>query len=140
RGGAAFGATLAAGVLPFLIASPGALWADTVRYGASTYRIVGYGLAHLLLEAGAIDDAFGPYPFAWLALLVWAPATGWLLWRQARSPALWTGALGFTVSIFLLLFIGRVFQTSYLVWPLAGIALSALIAAGERPAERPGET
>lgn len=140
RGGAAFGATLAAVVLPFLIASPGALWADTVRYGASTYRIVGYGLAHLLLEAGAIDDAFGPYPFAWLALLVWAPATGWLLWRQARSPALWTGALGFTVSIFLLLFIGRVFQTSYLVWPLVGIALSALIAAGERPAERPGET
>ncbi|MFN2467558.1 MAG: hypothetical protein ABR521_05435 [Gaiellaceae bacterium] len=137
RGGAALGATVAAVTLPFLVAGPGALWADTIRYGAATYRIVGYGLSNLLLEAGVLDDRFGPYPFAWLALLVWLPVTAWLLWRQARSPALWTGALGFTVSIFLLIFLGRAFQTSYLVWPLTGLALSALVAAGERASERP---
>jgi hypothetical protein len=34
----------------------------------------------------------------------------------------------------LLLFLGRVFQTSYLVWPLAGIAVAYLLAAGEREA------
>ena len=31
-------------------------------------------------------------------------------------------AAGFSISMFVLLFLGRVFQTSYLVWPLAGVA------------------
>ena len=131
RGGAAFLAVTVAGTLPFLVAGPGALWSDTIHYGASTYRIVGYGLASLLLRAGAIDDRFGYYPFAWLALLVWAPATAVLLRAQLRAPALWQGAVYFAVSIFLLLFLGRVFQTSYLIWPLAGIALAGLIAGAE---------
>ena len=39
-------------VLPFLVADPGALWDDTVAYGADTYRIIGYGLAALLLNLG----------------------------------------------------------------------------------------
>ena len=59
--------------LPFLVADPGALWDDTIAYGADTYRIIGYGLAALLLRAGVIDDRFGSYPFALLALLVWRP-------------------------------------------------------------------
>ena len=41
-------------------------------------------------------------------------------------------AAGFSISMFVLLFLGRVFQTSYLVWPLAGIAVAYLLAAGER--------
>jgi hypothetical protein len=132
RGGAAFVAVALAGTLPFLIADPGALWADTVTYGASTYRIIGYGLASLLLRAGVIDDRFDYYPFAWLALFVWVPATLALLRIQRQSPALWQGASCFAVSIFLLLFLGRVFQTSYLVWPLTAIAVAGLIAGGER--------
>jgi hypothetical protein len=36
------------------------------------------------------------------------------------------------VSIFMLVFLGRVFQPSYLVWPLVGIAMAfALTADGE---------
>jgi hypothetical protein len=131
RAGAAFGVVLLAGALPFLIADPGALWDDTIAYGAGTYRIVGYGLSALLVRAGVIDDRFDPYPFALLALLVWAPVTVWLLLGQLRSRELWMGAAGFAISMFVLLFLGRVFQTSYLVWPLAGIAIAYLLAAGE---------
>ena len=132
RAGAAFGGVLLAGALPFLIADPGALWDDTIAYGAGTYRIVGYGLSALLVRAGVIDDRFDPYPFALLALLVWAPVTAWLLWGQLRSRELWMAAAGFSISMFVLLFLGRVFQTSYLVWPLAGVAIAYLLAAGER--------
>ena len=52
RAGAAFGGVLLAAALPFLIADPGALWDDTIAYGAGTYRIVGYGLSALLVEPG----------------------------------------------------------------------------------------
>ena len=52
RAGAAFGGVFLASVMPFLVADPGALWHDTVSYGAGTYRIVGYGLAALLLNLG----------------------------------------------------------------------------------------
>jgi hypothetical protein len=134
RAGAAFGGVVLAGALPFLIADPGALWDDTIAYGAGTYRIVGYGFSALLVRAGVIDDRFDPYPFALLVLLVWAPVTAWLLWGQLRSRELWLGAAGFSISMLLLLFLGRVFQTSYLVWPLAGIAVAYLLAAGEREA------
>jgi hypothetical protein len=128
RAGAAFGGVFLATVIPFLIADPGALWHDTVSYGAGTYRIVGYGLAALLLNLGAIDDRFGNYPFVWLALLLWLPLTAWLLWAQRRAGTLWAGAIGFSVSMFVLLFLSRVFQSSYLAWPLTGIGLALLLA------------
>jgi hypothetical protein len=120
-----------------LIADPGALWSDTVDYGASTYRIIGYGLAALLLRAGVIDDRFDYYPFTWLALLVWAPATAALVRAQAQAASLWKGAAYFGVSIFLLLFLARVFQTSYLVWPLTAMMLAGLIAAAESTSASP---
>jgi hypothetical protein len=120
-----------------LVADPGALWHDTVGYGAATYRIVGYGLAALLLNLGVIDDRFGYYPFVPLALLVWLPITAWLLWNQRRSGTTWAGALGFSVSMFVLLFLSRVFQSSYLVWPLTGIALALLLASASGISPRP---
>jgi hypothetical protein len=127
----AFAAVLAAGFAPFLIADAGALIADTVVYGGATYRIIGYGLAGVLLEAGVIDDRFGAYPFAALALLVWLPLTALLVRAQARSGVAWTAGAGFAASVFVLFFIGRVFQTSYLVWPLAGVVLAGLLALSE---------
>ena len=57
--------------------------------------------------------------------------TAWLVWLVRRSRSDWEAAAGFTVSIFTLLFIARVFQTSYLIWPLTGIAVAALLA--QRP-------
>jgi hypothetical protein len=135
RAALACGAVVFAGALPFLIADPGALWDDTIAYGADTYRIIGYGLAGWLLQTGAIEDRFDPYPFAWLAAAVWLPVTAYLVWCQLRSRALWVGAAGFTVSMFLLLFLGRVFQNSYLVWPLTGIAVTALLAVTSEPRE-----
>ena len=122
---------LVAGFLPFLIADAGALWDDTIGYGAGTYRILGYGLSALLLNAGVIDDRYGAYPFALLALLVWLPVTAWLVWLVRRSGRDWEAAAGFAVSIFVLLFIARVFQTSYLIWPLTGIAVAFLLAQRE---------
>jgi Glycosyltransferase family 87 len=136
---AAFLAPIVAAFLPFLIADPGALWRDTITYGGSTYRIIGYGLSNLFLKAGIVDDRFGSYPFLWLALLVWLPITLWLLWNQRRSGRLWTGAVAFAVSIFVLFFVSRVFQTSYLIWPLTALLFAAALAADpdeERPRAR----
>jgi hypothetical protein len=124
----AFGAPLVVGILPFLIADPGGLWRDTIQYGGSTYRIIGYGLSSLFLKAGLVDDRYSSYPFVWLLILIWLPVTVWLLWQQRRDARMWTGAAGFAVSMFVLLFISRVFQTSYLVWPLVGILAAALLA------------
>jgi hypothetical protein len=130
RAAALFVAVVAAGILPFAVADPGALWEDTIAYGGSTYRIIGYGVAGMLVEAGVIDDRFDPYPFVPLVLLVWVPLTAWLAWTSRREP--WQPPAGFAVSIFVLFFLSRVFQNSYLVWPLAGIVLAVLLAAGDR--------
>jgi hypothetical protein len=137
RAGAAFGGVFLATVIPFLIADPGALWRDTISYGAGTYRIVGYGLSNLLVNAGVIDDRFGSYPFVWLALLLWLPLTAWLVWAQRRAGSLWAGAIGFSVSMFVLLFLSRVFQSSYLAWPLTGIGVALLLASAERTSPSP---
>ena len=131
RASAAFGAVLAAGFLPFVIADAGALWRDTVSYGTGTYRILGYGLSALLLNIGIIDDRYGAYPFALLALILWLPVTAWLVFAVRRSARDWEAAAGFAVSIFVLIFIARVFQTSYLVWPLTGVAVAFLLAQRE---------
>jgi Glycosyltransferase family 87 len=137
----AFGGVLAAGILPFLVADPKAFYDDTVRYGAGTYRIVGYGLSAILVRLGIIDDREGAYPFALLALLTWVPLTVWLLFLQRRAAQLWLGAAAFAVSILWLMFIGRTFNNYYLVWPLTGALIAALMAvhsprAPDRP--RPG--
>jgi len=137
RAGAAFGGVFLACVLPSLIADPGALWHDTVGYGAATYRIVGYGLSNLLVNAGIIDDRFGYYPFVPLALVIWLPITIWLLWNQRRSGVSWAAGVGFAVSMFVLLFLSRVFQTSYLAWPLTGIALALLLASASGTSREP---
>jgi len=130
RAALVFGGIVAAGILPFVIAGPAEFWSDTISYGSGTYRIIGYGLSALLLHAGAIDDRFGDYPFVPIALVTWLPATVWLLSCQHRSRSLWLGAAGFTASIYILFFVSRVFQNSYLIWPLAGIAAAVLLAVG----------
>ena len=137
RTAAAFGGVLAAGFLPFLIADAGALWRDTISYGTGTYRILGYGLSALLLNAGVIDDRYSAYPFALFALIVWLPVTVFLVWAARRSGRDWEAAAGFAASIFVLLYIARVFQTSYLVWPLTAIAVAFLLAQREARGSSP---
>jgi hypothetical protein len=121
---------LAAGVLPFLVADPVAFYDDTVKYGAGTYRIVGYGLSAILVRLGILDDRDGSYPFALIALLTWVPLTVWLLMAQRRATELWIGAAAFSVSILWLMFIGRTFNNYYLVWPMTGAILAGLMALG----------
>jgi hypothetical protein len=130
RAGLAFGGVLAAGVLPFLVADPVAFYEDTIKYGAGTYRIVGYGLSAILVRLGIIDDRDGSYPFAVIALLTWVPLTAWLLLAQRRAQELWVGAAAFAVSILWLMFIGRTFNNYYLVWPMTGALVAALLALG----------
>ncbi|HET9323991.1 MAG TPA: glycosyltransferase 87 family protein [Gaiellaceae bacterium] len=132
RAAALFAGIVAIGILPFAIWDPGALWDDTIAYGAQTYRIIGYGLAGVLLEIGVLDDRFGPYPFLPLAVLLWLPVTAWLLWNQWRSQRLWIGAASFAVSIFGLLYLARVFQNSYLIWPLSAVLVAFVLALSER--------
>ena len=130
RTAAVFAGVVAAGVLPFLIADPVAFYEDTVKFGAGTYKIVGYGLSGLLIRAGIIEDRDGSYPFALIALLTWLPLTAWLLAQQHRARELWVGAAAFSVSILVLLFIGRTFNNYYLVWPMTGAVVAALLYAG----------
>jgi hypothetical protein len=139
RAAGVFALIVVAAFLPFLVADAGAVWRDTVAYGGSTYRIIGYGLSSLFLKAGIVDDRYGSYPFVWLLLFVWLPITAWLVWNQARDARRWVGAASFAVSMFVLLFISRVFQTSYLVWPLDAILIAVLLADvhDERPRPRP---
>jgi hypothetical protein len=134
----AFAGVLAAGILPFLVVDPVAFYEDTIKYGAGTYRIVGYGLSAILVEVGIVEDRDGAYPFALLALLTWVPLTAWLLLVQRRSAELWVGAAAFAVSILWLMFIGRTFNNYYLVWPMTGAVAAALMAvASSRAPDRP---
>ncbi|MGH2846733.1 MAG: glycosyltransferase 87 family protein [Thermoleophilaceae bacterium] len=130
----AFGGVLAAGILPFLIADPVAFYDDTIRFGAGTYRIVGYGLSAILVEIGIVADRDGAYPFALIALVTWLPLTVWLLVLQRRADELWLGAAAFAVSILWLMFIGRTFNNYYLVWPMTGAVVAGLMAVAH-PAE-----
>ena len=132
RCAAVFAAVVAAGALPFLIADPVAFYEDTVKFGAGTYKIVGYGLSGILVRAGILEDRDGSYPFALIALLTWLPLTAWLLLCQHRARELWVGAAAFSISILVLLFVGRTFNNYYLVWPMMGLAVAALLHAGER--------
>jgi hypothetical protein len=134
----AFVGVLAAGILPFFVVDPVAFYEDTIKYGAGTYRIVGYGLSAILVEVGIVEDRDGAYPFALLALLTWVPLTAWLLLVQRRSAELWVGAAAFAVSILWLMFIGRTFNNYYLVWPMTGAVAAALMAvASTRAPDRP---
>ena len=135
RAGAACAAVCAAGFLPFLAWDPGAFIADTLPAGDESYRIVGPGLASLLVESGVIESRTSGYPFVLVAALVWLPLTAWLLWRQAQARLLWVGAAGFAISMFVFVFVSRVFQPSFLMWPLVGVLVAFLLAAAER--ERP---
>jgi uncharacterized membrane protein len=134
RAVAAAVALFAVAALPFVVAGPSVFWHDTVSYGSGTYRIVGYGLSALLVKAGALHDRHSAYPFLPLVVLVWLPATAVLAWQQQRARAAYLAGACFTASVFLLLFLGRVFQISYLIWPLEGLVLAGLLAAG--PAQR----
>ena len=130
RAGFTLAAVLAAFVLPFLIADPVAFYDDTVKYGAGTYRIVGYGLSGILIRLGILEDRDGSYPFVVFALLTWLPLTVWLLLVQRRAHELWIGAVAFSVSILWLMFIGRTFNNYYLVWPMTGVLVAALMTLG----------
>jgi glycosyl transferase family 87 len=132
-----FAGVIAAGILPFFVWDPVAFWEDTVKYGAGTYRIVGYGLSGILVRLHIIDDREGAYPFVLFAVLLWLPLTVWLLLAQRRAAELWLGAAAFSISILVLLFIGRTFNNYYLVWPLVGAACAALMAGGEAARRAP---
>jgi hypothetical protein len=124
----AFAGVLAVCILPFLVWDPVAFWDDTVKFGAGTYKIVGYGLSAILIRLGVLDDREGSYPFALIALLTWVPLTAWLLWAQWRSRELWLGAAGLAISLLWLMFIGRTFNNYYLVWPMTAALIAAALA------------
>lgn len=132
RAALAAAAVAVAGFAPFVVADPAAFWRDTISYGAGTYRIVGYGLSALLVKAHVLHDRRSAYPFLPLVVLVWAPLTALLVRAQLRSRAAWPAGAGVAASVFLLLFLGRVFQISYLIWPLEGLVLAGLLAYPER--------
>jgi len=132
RAAGVFAAVLAVVGLPFLIADPVAFYDDTVKFGAGTYKIVGYGLSGILVRGGLIADRDGSYPFALFAVVLWLPITIWLGVVAHRAREQWVAPAGFAISILVLLYIGRTFNNYYLLWPMMGAAIAALVWAGER--------
>lgn len=126
RAAVIFAAILAAGLVPFAAAGPHAFWDDTIAYGTQSYRIVGYGLAGLLLRAHVLHDRSGSYPFLALAVVLWLPLTAWLCVIARRRGDVATAAFGFALSMFLILYLARVFQVSHLAYPLTGLVCAAL--------------
>jgi len=123
---------LTAGFLPFLVASPSAVWRDTVAYGAATFHVVSYGLSGMLVRIGVVGRHSTGYPFFGLVALVWLPITAYLTSLQHRSRVAWAAGAAFTVSIFVLIAIARVFQESYIIYPLSGLIIGLLLALDER--------
>jgi hypothetical protein len=121
-------AVLAAGFLPFVLASPSALWRDTVTYGTGTFHVVSYGLAGGLVRLGLVDRDAADYPVIPLMLLVWLPVTAYAVRVGRRSREPWMAGAGFTLSIFTMIVISRVFQSSYIVYPLSGALITLLLA------------
>ena len=127
-----------AGVLPFLIADPGAFYDDTVRYGAGTYKIVGYGLSAILVRLGVLDDRDGELPVRAAGPPHLGAADRLAAAGSAPLEELWVGAAGFAISILWLMFIGRTFNNYYLLWPMTGrLRCSAPSAALLVPASLP---
>ncbi|MET0207241.1 MAG: hypothetical protein ABW228_08705, partial [Thermoleophilaceae bacterium] len=50
-----------------------------------------------------------------------------------KAEELWIGAAAFSVSLLWLMFIGRTFNNYYLVWPMTGAVVAALMAVGSAP-------
>ena len=132
RCAAVFAAVIAGVSLPFVIADPVAFYEDTVKFGAGTYKIVGYGLSAMLIRAGILEDRDGSYPFALIALITWLPLTAWLCVQAHRAREVWVSAAAFAISLLVLLFIGRTFNNYYLVWPMTGAMVAALVFSSER--------
>jgi hypothetical protein len=127
RAGAWLVGVTAVVVLPFLLWGPGAFIDDTLIYGTSAYRIVGYGLSGILVDLHVVARD-GSYPFIVVALVLWLPLTIIALRRQWLDPAPWRAALGFALSFLILAWIARYFQTSGFVYPLTGLLVAAAIA------------
>jgi hypothetical protein len=136
RSALVFASVLGAVIVPFFLWDPGAFWDDTVKFGAGTYKIVGYGLSGILIRLGILEDREGSYPFLLFAVVLWLPLTVWLLMAQRKASEIWVGAAAFSISMLALMFIGRTFNNYYLVWPMTGAAIAALMAAGERELRR----
>ena len=117
----------AAVTLPFLLWSPLAFIDDTIVFGTSAYRIVGYGLSGVLVDLNVVARD-GSYPFAAIALATWLPITLLLLRRQLRDPQPWQAAFGFALSFLVLAWVARYFQTSGFVYPLVALIVAAAIA------------
>ena len=128
RAGAACAGVVAVCFLPFIAWDPGAFFADTLPAGDDSYPIVGPGLSSLLVEVGVIADRTSGYPMALFLALFWLPLTAWLVWTQSRTRTLWAAALGFTISIFVFILLGRLLQPSYFLWPLTGLIAAVLLA------------
>ena len=52
--------------------------------------------------------------------------------RAGSSRVAWAAGAAFTVSIFVLIAIARVFQESYIIYPLSGLLIGLLLALDER--------
>jgi hypothetical protein len=150
RLGASFGATVAAGLVPFLYLAGSEATLQFLRYNAERgleVETIGGGLAVLvgLLTGNPIDynfrfssvNADGPVADAWLALLPVMTVVGfglaaWIGWRQIRAERSAGGDVPpstivtmATLSILVLLVTAKVYSIQYVVWLVPLFALLA---------------
>lgn len=105
-------------MLPFFIWSPSSFIDDVLRFGTGSailsYPISGLGLSQILLSLGAVASQWDYYPFwIWQAILG-IPLLLLLSFWQKRQPTVGRMLAAYGLFAFVMLFISRYFNDSYI--------------------------
>jgi hypothetical protein len=128
------GATFAAIVLPVAALDPGAFVADIVRYqtgspGTDQYPFggtPGFGIANLLIYAGAVRELSDYYPFQRFYLLL-VPLGLLLLRFQFRRPGLPAAFVAGSVALLASVYVSRIPNPNYLILATLFLPLAVLL-------------
>ncbi len=127
-------AVFAAVVAPIAALDPGAFVADVFRYqtggpGSDQYPLggtPGFGVANLLIYAGAVHSLSDYFPFQRFYVLL-VPA-GWLLLRfQFRRPGLPAAFVAGSVALLLSVYLSRIPNPNYLILAALFLPLAVLL-------------
>lgn len=113
-----FMATLIIVIGPFLLWNTKAFLDSTVWYlsggTANSYPVSGYGFGKLLLQLGAIKDAYQYYPFHIWQIVIVLPALIVLMKFFQKKPAVSRLILVYGIFLFIFWYFSRYFNNSHL--------------------------
>jgi uncharacterized membrane protein len=131
RPAAAFLATLAVVILPWLLWNPAAFMGD-VTYFQSTplgagYPVSGFSAGVLLLAVGALRSPLDPFPY-WLPQLALGLPLLWILLRRVQAHRdLREMLIGYGLVLFTVAFFSQFFHDNYLGYIVTVLAVAWLL-------------